>query len=646
MQPWTADASGVQIGSLPTAPYALPALQQFLNDDLGSPTKILVAPKGYGKTLFLKLKAHKLRQKIRGSVDIFPDSDSDIEFLKLSMEWREMTQVVRPLSDVAWSLVWQFVLLGKGVQLTAQDEPLDDQIRAVLGKPRKPIGDILTDLLRSQHSRALSIVQKLPALRNAFNDSGRDAVILIDNVDEMFVAADLEETVQEVLADSTRDSPEFSSPSTEAKRDYVTVDHTVWNAAQVGLLLAIREIERSARKLNVFTSLRAEAVVSATHPLALQAKSHTVRVEYSKDDLRKIFDWHVGLMKPSDLVEPDAENSTHKLVGREPITHSYVKVDGKPAGEDLVDLIVRHTCYSPRELVVLGGGIASLPVRERASADRSHLIRARINERANDLYLAFRANFIPRWPTEIDAALPKVNSAVLSPEAVEALGQSAGKKLYAYGLVGYAVLTQDPGSYRQVFLNQWDGRFAHDAIVLPRSDYYFLHPWLFDYCVGANPKFLKSPQNIIGDGCSFTPPPPASVSLVRGPKGRPQLLLDGELCWPTTKTQKLTMPALFMMISAIAISREGSTYITEEAFRAATAVFKTSFPEFRSSQHLDPFARGEHRSHLESAIVAAFGRVRSRFSHLDHLFRFHGGKTEEKAIEYLFLASDRTTVSL
>jgi hypothetical protein len=644
MQPWTRDASAVQIGSLPQTPYARPNLQDFLNAELGSSVKILVAPKGYGKTLLLKQKAHNLRQKLKG-IPIFPAGTSDIEFLKLSLEWREVFQFTKPLTEVAWSLIWQLVLLGKGVQLVDEDELRDDQLRQIFKDPHAEIGTLLTETLRQNHLKAINIAQKLPILRSAFNNSDRAAIIFIDNTDEMFVGVDLDSTT------GARKTPLTNLPNTESTDtqngiEPITIDPSIWSSAQVGLMLAVREIERSTRKLNVYTSLRAEAILAAKHPLAQQAMVHTVRIQYTHADLKKVFAWHVNLMKESDLVKPDATDAEEKLVGPRKIVHSYVKVVDRPAEESLVELIARHTCCSPRELVILGEAVASLSVDERSGSDRDYLIRRRINDNATSLYTAFRDNFIPRWPEEIDTALLKAPSAVMDAKSVLQLGASNAPKLFAYGLLGYAVETQAGNQYRQVFLNQWDSRFSSDSLALPAAKYYFLHPWLFDYCASHNSSFLRSPKNIIGDGCMFEPPAATSVLLSRDGRGRPTLQLDDETVWPNARSQRLTMPAIFLMIIAVAVHRESSTYITDAAFRAATSAFYGAFPHLTAVQTLNPFARDDHRAHIKKSVDAAFPTLRQKFSHLSDLFEFPSGKVGERYIGLSFIDPKRVRVEI
>lgn len=645
MQAWTEDASGIHIGSHQPLPHTPPPLQEYLAADLDYAKKILVAPKGFGKTLFLKYKANLVRQRLRGAIAIFPDDTSDIEFLKLSMEWREMSKVVRRLSENEWSLAWQFVLIGKGVQLVLPDEPADEQLKQTLGKPRTPIGDMLTNVLRAYDNRSLSLVNKLRSLRNQFNESGQAAVIFIDNTDEMFIAADFLDTVRSVATANAGNPINPDSGMDNSSGDALAVSHPVWTAAQVGLMLAVREIERSTRKLSVYTSLRAEAIVGATHNLAQQAMAHTIPIKYSKSDLNKIFEWHVNLMKSSDLVDPESKIATHRLVGKKDIIHTYVKHNGTPLEEDLVDLIIRHTCYSPRELVILGKSVAAMPKPERDAKNRSELIRTQINIAASGLYKSFCANFIPPWPKTIDDVIKTISSAVLSSEALAAIGQDTARKLFAFGLLGYAVPTHAENCFQQVFLNHWDSRFASEDIAVPRSPYYFLHPWLFDYCVHKNTRFLRSTKNIIGDGCKFVPPLLPEISLTRGPKGRPHLTIDGEVIWPKSTSQRLTKPVLFMLISTIAVSREKVSYVEEISFTKAINFFDEKFPEFNNYKPLNPFKYADHRSHLESLVAATFPEMRAELSHLDNLFRFHGGKSDSNhAIEFLFLDPDRVSV--
>jgi hypothetical protein len=644
MRAWTNDAAGIDIGSLKASPHCREALADFFAASIGDPEKILVAPKGYGKTLYLKYKAHLVRQRLKGSIPVFPDASSDIEFLKLSVDWREMYQRLTRLNEDHWSLLWQFVLISKGVQLTVPNAITDEYLKRLLTSSRLPIGDILSAVIRDSDNLGYTLSQRLATVRNAFNDGDGSAVIFIDNVDEMFVGLDQDLLLSDTPAKRGGPTPTpvrsvfDQGISSTIEAEAAKTNPTMWRAAQVGLLLAIREIERSARKLNVFSSLRAEAVFAATHPQALQARSHIIPIRYSRDDLLAIFAWHVDLMPVERLALPDAESSQQKLVGLELIPHTYVKREDKPILEDLFDLLLRHTDFSPRELVVLGGAVARIALSDRVGPNRHQHIRDAITQGVSILLSSYKKNAVPRWPATADDALRYLTSPVLDPSRAERLPHDAARFLYSNGLLGVAEPTGVSKEYRQKFLSPWDTSYASIATVLPDSDYYFLHPWLLDEAKRSNPKFHPDQRNIIGHSCLYRPPPPVIVRVARDANNRLAIWIDGQLDGHGAQLNELTMPVTFLHVTLIAARNANSCRITCRQFDDAYTQFQQIFPHHAQSASLDPFRNASHRAHLRKQLIASFPRLATYIASMPDPFAFApSNRVEDGTMDITFL---------
>lgn len=643
MRAWTNDAAGIDIGSLKTSPYCGETLADFFAASIGDPEKILVAPKGYGKTLYLKYKAHLIRQKLKGSIPIFPDAASDIEFLKLAVDWKEVFQNLARINEDHWSLLWQFVLILKGLQLTNPDSIEDDYLKTLLSSPNLPIGDILSAVIRDTDNFGYTLSQRLATVRNAFNDGNGSAVIFIDNVDEMFVGLDQDRLFNEPTTKrSTTNFPAISAfdqryPST-IEAEIAKTNPMMWRAAQVGLLLATREIERSARKLNVFSTLRAEAIFASQHPLALQARSHIIPIKYSRDDLLSIFSWHINLMPEERLVAPNEALPKNKFIGPDPIPHSYVKHSNKPASEDIFDLILRHTDFSPRELIVLGGQVARLSMSDKTSTNKHQNIREAISQGVSILFTSFKENAVPRWLTTADEALKFITSPVLNRSRIDRLPHDAAQFFYANGLLGVAETTGTHNEYRQKFLSPWDNSYASIKANLPDSDFYFLHPWLFDEAKKINPKFQPDQRNIIGHFCLFRPPPPVIVRIAKNANSCLAIWIDEELDGVGASSDQLAMPATFLHVVLFAAQELNSCKISCKQFDAAYAHFRERFPRHSHSKCLDPFRNPSHRAHLRSQLVANFPRLAAHIASTPEAFIFTSSKNVEDAtIDIAFL---------
>lgn len=612
MGPWTIDASGIDIAGLEEMPYCREALRDFFSRDVGSLERILVAPKGYGKTLYLKYKSHLIRKKYRGSIPIFPDHIQDIEFLKLSLDWKEMLSEVSRLSIDSWSLLWQFVLVAKGLQLVAIESLADPYLKEFLKSPTEPIGDLLSAAIRDTDNFGANVAQRLQHVRKLFNDAGRDAIIFVDNADEMFVGLDRvmqlrEARDKEVKSKSSAHhagrsaiSPSADDAATSA--EVAKSNPAMWKAAQVGLMLAVREIERSAPLLSVYTSLRAEAVFTAKHPDALQARTYTIPIKYSVEDLEEIFAWHVNMMQAERLVEANAVHPAHRLMGSAPIEHRYVHVDGKKLFEDPFQLVLRHTTFSPRDLVVLGGCIARLSANERSDEKRAERIRKAIDEGVATLLVYFRENAIPRWTDEAERAASGLDSPVVSSDRVGRLLGKWAKTIYSYGLLGVAESTGRPREYIQTFLTQWDDAYAAPEVPLPNADYYFLHPWLSD-AIKRLPHFRREPLNVIGSGCIYHAQGPLKVRVGKDVNFRPTIWCEAGMDSPASVGKgPLPQAAVFMFALLLACAATGKVRVSAVELQRGHDDFKAAFPSFAASPILNPIGDREHRSHLTTSL--------------------------------------------
>lgn len=630
MGPWTIDASGVDIAHLNEVPYCREALRVFLNSRVGSLERVLVAPKGYGKTLYLKYKSHLIRQAYRSSIPIFPDSKLDIEFLKLSLDWKEMLQDVGRLSIDNWSVLWQFVLISKGLQLVDGVENVDDYLESLLRSPSESIGDMLSAVIRDRDNFGTNTSQRLRVVRKLFNDSKRDAIIFVDNADEMFIGLDRASQLREgkhraeAPAHDAGEVLKRRSADAATSAEFAQNNPAMWKAAQVGLLLAVREIERSAPALSIYTTLRAEAVYTAEHPDALQARTYIVPIRYSEEDLEQIFAWHVNMMGEDDLVEPREAHSADSLMGSAPIEHRYVRVDGRAVSEKPFDLVLRHTTFSPRDLVVIGGHIARLSVAERKGPKRAERIRKAIDSAVTELLVYFRENAIPRWNQQWEDALYKLDAPVIGGAKVaEQLGPTAAK-LYSYGLLGVADRTGRPREYAQSFLTQWDEAYAATDVPLPRSDYYFLHPWVFDSVKRHNRDFTGDPSNVIGNGCPYHLPSPLKITVGADANNAPAIWCASEMDSPaaTVKSGKLPQGVTFFFSLVYACHLNSTCRVTEEQLKAGREEFNRRFPMYREADTLVPFEKPEHRSHLHGAALKHFPRLRDKVSRLQGSISF------------------------
>lgn len=635
LKPWAIDAAGVDVSKAGT-PYCTPQLRAYLSEGIGSLHRILVAPKGYGKTLYLKCKARQIREKYGDSVLTHPSRVQDVEFLKLSLDWREQWHDVARLTINTWSLLWQFVLLSKGVQLAGVPSEADNYLRELLSRTSEPVSDLLSAVIRDRDQLSTNLTQRLRVARRAFNDAESSVAIFIDNADEMFVGLNRVDQFSDTELDE------------QSSIEVAKANPAMWHAAQVGLLLAVRELERSAPGLSVYTTLRAEAVNTARHEDALQAKSYVVPIHYSADDLKEIFAWHVNRMPTEDLVEPGRTDPAERLMGSEPLEHRYVRFEGKLLQEEPFNLLLRHTTHSPRDLIVVGGGIARLPKSERVGAGRNSSIRRAIDSAVSSLFLYFQSNAIPRWDMTWQNTLREVNGPVIQGDLAGVQLGSAGPKLYAYGLLGIAERTGRPGRYSQLFLTQWDNAYAAQGSTLPKSDYYFLHPWLQEWASRQSPNFQSEPSNVIGNGCTYQAPGLLTLCITKDANGNPALASEGELDIPVGSGDQLPSAALLFFSLLLACRRGHTTQITKAQLKEGREEFDRLFPKYRGVIQMNPFDNQDHRSHLRAQIFRVFPVLAHKVVRLNGAIGVVGwqGSGSEPRVEMDFIDVEALSIDL
>ncbi len=488
-------------------------MRQFIHSEkIGHPSRVLVAPKGFGKTMILRYRSHQLRSLAQQSGAVFhPSGESDVEYLQVLFDHREMYNYVVPrVGPQQWARVWECALLVTACQsldLKSLGSASLDKLFSV--DSAVSVSSNLSIILREANNRPSLTGQEIETLRNTFNAAGKDVVAFIDNADEAFAADGI---------DFTQDHP------------------VIWRDLQIGLLLAIHSVERHSRKLHVYTSLRAEAIVGIKEKTQLQAKSLCVDLRYSKAALRRIFDANIEMFERDKMVSPDALNRIEQWIGYRYVEHPYVtSVSGALQREDIFEFILRHTFMSPRNLMVLGRAMSS--AHSDLTGDHGiEALRRCINDLStSDIFEDWQINAIPRWCSEYDTGLTLINTNVLDAAALDEIDEMVGtggqsgdgatspqkfsSYLYQHGLLGFAF--RYPGhSYEQRFLEKWRSRFSDEVILRPDADYYFVHPILNQVIRerrGEGAHYEPDKSNIVGfDKPYFNEPPTVVITPSQG----------------------------------------------------------------------------------------------------------------------------------
>ena len=540
MIPWNIDGKSVEIArtgsrdskrketeNLLITPPGNQKMRRFVKEPLGTTLNILVAPKGYGKTLMLRYRSQWLREHHKATgVLFFPYDAKDIEYLQVRMEPQDLYRLVRPIASAEeWSRIWECALLVVACQTCELTSLGDKELDTIF--PYKPstlkVSSTLATVLRTMNDREKLLSTDITKLRDVFEETGREVAIFIDNADEAFkTLPDKQSNATVIDMDSTSTSSDESRGEVSFEYDFGQDNPKSWNDLQVGLLLAIREIARQTSGLHIYTSLRAEALNDLKDPTAVQAKDHCVPLIYQKSSLRRMLEANINLYDASELADQDAEDPIRRWIGVDRIQHQYVN---NPAGsneeEDLFDFLVRHSLYSPRDLMILGAEIGAVNPKKYVGQPREleDALQTVINDAAKDLIFPYwKETVIPRWSDYYFDAIGQIQSNVLSEDDLNKLDQAVSSPsegetrpkvipfslfMYHHGLLG--TYRNFPGKMgEQIFKDSWNQRFVgieDRGSQLPSSKYYFIHPILNDVIREKQAhgyEFLPNSSNIIG----------------------------------------------------------------------------------------------------------------------------------------------------
>jgi class 3 adenylate cyclase len=491
MRAWTVDADDIQVADDLTARelHLTPGIDAFLSPQR-SDKFVVVATKGFGKTLLLKAKRVALQER---AVCLPQDSllDKPVGDKIFSSDMVALYGNVEP-----WSNVW---LMAIAVATLKRLEMVDDlrvsgRLHAIVedSSLRSVIDHFvnLLDLPRSELFKCVNDTNNrlVPRLRTI----ATPVAIFIDSVDEYFN--------KHIKMRSSRAS------------DTGVVSPSIWYYSQMGLVQVAYELRRVSHHLKVFASVRKEAFAKFTGETSMvqQYRGSAIDLSYSKPSLREIFVNNIRREKERNLCLPGQlrADPIGAFVGRDRVTHSYTGEE-----EDVFDYIYRHTLRRPRDLMTIGQKLSDLPPEERRNEAR---LKVAVNQAATEIAEEY-LNEISPYIGDIDlvrlfAMLPRH---ILSRDDVEAIreqynavttaaGGSDGHVfgiLYRAGLLGCIHQDLVSGTRVQRFLRPGDEALDRGS-DLPASTYYLVHPVLAELVTEFSPEYARNidPVNVVGDG--------------------------------------------------------------------------------------------------------------------------------------------------
>jgi hypothetical protein len=479
---------------------------------------ILVAPKGYGKTLLLIAKKKSFLEARSGQIVMAENRFIDRPLGIFPVIKRELLDLLS--SDYEfWKSLWKISLSLSAIKAFARatrERPTDralldhDWYSRIIGDDHKyfEAGEIFADLLSQDYKYIINIIAKSNAIFPYFNRINTQIVFFIDNVDEYF---------RPVLEDrSARTSGRHSL--------YRNRSNAVWSLAQIALASVAYELEKTNHHIKIYCTIRHEAFLKMpeVESDAFQISGRCAKIEYTRDDLEKIFLKNIEITAKERLVDPDNPDAMLRLVSEanELVEHRFV---AKP--EPIFDYFLRHTLYRPRDLMFIGGEIVKIDPSQRSA----QAIRAAVDTATKTIVDSIFGEMRPFFTVpnrellfrRIEANVLTIDQlAEVSGAYVSDLGGAAPgdpddevghpfSVLHKLGLLGTVRLEfGNQGRWRQRFLQPTEIQINTDP-TLPDSEYYLIHPALdqsiYERSAG---KFTRGydTRNIIGNQLEWTDP--------------------------------------------------------------------------------------------------------------------------------------------
>src|SRR5262245_42601307 len=346
MRAWTVDADDIRVAEDfdESLLHRTPEIDAFLTPDRDDKF-VVIATKGFGKTLLLKAKRILYQRAARAAC--LPAGNLLDKPIGDKIFGREALAFFAA-SPLPWSKLWLTAIALAALKHVGALDGLtvSPRLAAVAGDARlQSVIDHfvrLLDLTPSELQRCATdtdghLVPRLRAVNSPL-------AIFIDGVDEYF-----NKHVENLGV----------SPSVTGE-----LSPDVWHFAQLGLVEVAYQVRRINHHLKVFAAVRKEAYARLPHRTAMsqQYRGSAVDIAYSPESLREIFANNIRLLKPDRMVQPERlrADPVEAFLGCTRVTHTYTRED-----EDAFAYVCRHTLLRPRDLMTIGERLGALRPEER-----------------------------------------------------------------------------------------------------------------------------------------------------------------------------------------------------------------------------------------------------------------------------------------
>lgn len=524
MQPWVIDAGDMDaddiLGFRSNLLHPNPGIRTFLKPENKS-TTIIIAPKGFGKTLLLKAKRLSMKDK---AAHVLPhgalvDKPSGNPSVAPTTEYGSTRD-----GDAYWTSLW---LISFCVSVLKAIEIRPDE----MSRPLQSIFDnkkltSACDLFDNILTSPIAVYHQLnrdynDILLPYFRHIHESALMFIDNIDEYY-----ESILREM-------SPQFANKDRASK--------SFWYLSQHGIAAAARELSEINSHVKIYVSIRKEVlqtIIGETY-FGQQLRGKSLIISYSFDDLVEIISKNIFNSDREDLVDPKTTDPVRAFFGDiARVTHPITGDE-----EGVFDFWIRHTLGRPRDVVAIGRALADVPPAARTE----RRIRETVRTESKSISRAYLGEMSPHLDGfDPDVLLPLIPQSVLSATDLELISADYKERyqarhsaeqahtshpfcaMFKLGLLGYVGRDAEQGEDVQIF--SLPGEHAlEDVCVLPTAQIYLIHPALDDLIASKNPQYFErlNDWNVIGRGRRWLRERIISYVLKGDVKGYSAIMRDG-----------------------------------------------------------------------------------------------------------------------
>jgi class 3 adenylate cyclase len=505
MRAWTVDADDIRVAEDfdDSLLHRTPEIESFLTADRDDKF-IVIATKGFGKTLLLKAK--RILYQRDGRAECLPSGSLLDKPIGDKIFGREAIAFFAA-SPLPWSKLWLTAIAAAALKKVGAVDGLavgprlaglidDGRLHSVIDHFVRLLDFTPSELLRCATDTDGHLVPRLRAVQSPL-------AIFIDGVDEYF------NKHVESLGVSRSVTGELSP--------------NVWHFAQLGLVEVAYQLRRINHHLKVYAAVRKEAYARLPQRTAMsqQYRGSAVDIVYSARSLREIFVNNIRLLKTDRMARPDRVHADplEAFLGRTEVTHTYTREN-----EDVFDYVCRHTLLRPRDLMTIGERLGALRAEERRDEQR---LKEGVNQAATEIAHEYLAEIAPHvGDLGLERVFRRLPGHILRRDEVESLFEEHGAEtgagddkhvfcaLYRAGLLGYVHHDRVRGESVQRFLRPGEATLEPDG-VLPHATRYLVHPVLSDVIGRVNPAYRQRIDrvNIVGYGRPWREPETAEHAV-------------------------------------------------------------------------------------------------------------------------------------